>query len=63
MKYEFDADYKKMYLTLFNAVTDATDELAKLNIGNAKSILVAAQAKCEDIFLNCEETESEQTGN
>ena len=48
---------------MFNAVTDATDELDKLNIGNAKSILTAAQAKCEDIFLNCEETESEQTGN
>ena len=57
MKYEFDADYKKMYLTLFNAVTDATEELAKLNIGNAKSILVAVQAKCEDMFLDCGDDE------
>ena len=63
MKYEFDADYKKMYLTMFNAATDATNELLRLNIGKANTILIAAQAKCEDIFLNCEETESEQTGN
>ena len=57
MKYEFDADYKKMYLTMFNAVTDATDELDKLNIGNAKSILTAAQEKCEEMFLDCGDDE------
>ena len=59
MIYEFDADYKKMYFTLFNAVTDATEELVKLNIGNAKSILIAAQEKCEDMFLDYGEEDEE----
>ena len=59
MKYEFDVDYKKMYLTMFNAATDAVDELLKLNVGNASAILISAQAKCEDLFVEGSENEDE----
>ena len=52
MKYEFDADYKKMYLTMFNAATDAVNELLRFNMGSAAATLISAQAKCEDMFVD-----------
>ena len=38
-------DYQKMYLTLFNAITDALAQIEKQNYGDAKSTLIAAQQK------------------
>jgi len=46
-KYEDIALYKKMYLRLFNAVTDALDRDSAAEI---KFILMKAQAECEDIY-------------
>ena len=45
--------YKKMYLTLFNAITDAL----KLINGNspAAKILIAAQQKTEEIYISQDE--------
>ncbi|MBR2028661.1 MAG: hypothetical protein IKA10_06725 [Oscillospiraceae bacterium] len=60
MKYEFDADYKKMYLTMFNAATDAANELVRFNIGRASEILISAQEKCEDIFVDSAEDSDEE---
>ena len=51
MDYTFDADYKKMYITLFNAVTDALEQMEKQNFGIAADIIKNAQIKCEDIFI------------
>ena len=59
MKYEFDTDYKKMYLTMFNAATDATNELLRLNIGKASAILISAQAECEKMFMTEYDVEGE----
>jgi hypothetical protein len=41
--------YKKMYLRLFNAVTDALEE-TDVNIKD--SILRKAQQVCEEIYIN-----------
>jgi len=60
MKYEFDTDYKKMYLTMFNAATDATNELLRLNIGKASVILISAQAECEKMFMTEDDDQDEE---
>lgn len=44
-------NYQKMYLSLFNAISDAVDELLKQNYGNATKILKEAQWKCEDMYI------------
>ena len=55
------ADYKKMYFTLFNKVTDAIDMLEdtgdiKLKkVSDAIEILKDAQIECEDIYINTDE--------
>ena len=41
-----------MYLTAFNAITDALEELDRLNIGRAKARLREAQCRAEDIFVS-----------
>ena len=41
------ADYKEMYLTMAREVEKAVD------------ILIAAQRKCEDIYINAEDTDDE----
>lgn len=46
--------YKKMYLLLFNKVTDALAELEKSNYGRAVDILQAAQNETEAIYLGNE---------
>ena len=52
---ENDADYKKMYLTLFNGITYALSQIDRMNFGRARDILVDSQKKAEDIFIGCEE--------
>lgn len=51
MKYNDDESelYKKMYLRLFNAVTDALEE-TDVNIKDG--ILRKAQQDCEEIYIN-----------
>ncbi|MDO4379399.1 MAG: hypothetical protein Q4D20_00840 [Clostridia bacterium] len=44
-------DYKKMYLLLFNSVTDALESLNKGNNENAKEILKSAQKKTEEMYI------------
>lgn len=60
MKYEFDADYKKMYMKLFNAVTDGINEMERKNFLSAKFILLKAQADCEEMFMGDAEDETEE---
>lgn len=47
-------DYQKMYTTLFNAITDALEEIEKQNIGLAREQLMAAQQKTEEIYICAE---------
>lgn len=46
--------YQNLYHQMFNAVTDALEELEKLNIGRAKEILKAAQIAAEETYLDAE---------
>lgn len=49
-------DYKQMYLTLFNAVTDALEVLHKEgNIFQADLILSEAQRKCEELYIESQD--------
>ena len=43
--------YKKMYLLLFNRITDALDALGDRDPAKAAEILRAAQIDAEEIFL------------
>ena len=36
-------DYEKMYHLLFNAITDALEQIEQQNFGSAKDLLIAAQ--------------------
>jgi len=45
-------DYQKMYLTLFNAVTDALNELAQGNAFAAQHILIDVQQKTEEMYID-----------
>ena len=49
------ADYNKMYLLLFNAISDALEQMQSQNYGNAKDMLIAAQQKAEDIYITAED--------
>ena len=44
-------DYQKMYLLLFNAITDAMEEMENQNYGKAAELLRKAQAAAEDVYI------------
>ena len=44
-------DYEKMYHLLFNAITDALEQMEKQNLGSAKDLLTSAQQKTEEIYM------------
>ena len=48
-------DYKAMYLLLFNAITDALEQMNAQNFGSAKETLVSAQQKAEEIYITAED--------
>ncbi len=48
------ANYEKMYSTLFNAITDALEQIEQQNYGSAKDLLIAAQQKAEEIYITAE---------
>ncbi len=49
------ADYQKMYTTLFNAITDALEQLTRQNIGEAKETLMQAQQKAEELYMKSDD--------
>lgn len=54
--------YQRMYTYLFNAVTDALEELEKLNIYNVKEILTQGQIQAERIYLEANYDDTLCTG-
>lgn len=48
-------DYQKMYAVAFNAISDALEELDKLNIGTAKECLKEAQFHTEELYISQDE--------
>lgn len=49
------AQYQKMYTAAFNAMSDALEELDRLNIGRAQEILRDAQSRTEELYISQEE--------
>ena len=47
-------NYQKMYSTLFSAITDALAQIEKQNYGDAKSTLIAAQQKAEEMYITAQ---------
>ena len=47
--------YQKMYYPLFNAITDALEQLDAQNYGEAKETLISAQQKAEEIYIDSAE--------
>ena len=45
------ADYQRMYLLLFNAVTDALELLERGEAETAAETLRSAQCSCEEIYM------------
>ncbi len=46
------ADYKKMYLTLFNATEDAINTME-----NVRQALIQAQRECEELYISGQDQE------
>ena len=44
-------NYEKMYHLLFNAITDALEQMEKQNLGSAKDLRTTAQQKAEEIYM------------
>ena len=51
-------DYEKMYHLLFNAITDALEQIESQNYGNAKAQLISAQQKAEEIYITAKNKKS-----
>ena len=47
--------YEKLYHLLFNAITDALEQLDAQNYGEAKETLISAQQKAEEIYIDSAE--------
>ena len=43
--------YQKMYLLLFNSITDSIESMEKLDFVNAKEKLIQAQQAAEELFI------------
>ena len=52
------ADYKKMYLTMFNAAEDAINALE-----NVRQALINAQRDCEELYISAPEQDEESEGD
>ena len=44
-------DYAKLYHLLFNAITDALEQMNAQNFGCAKETLIAAQQNAEELYI------------
>ena len=45
------SSYQKMYLELFNAITDALQQISQHNYGLAERILIKAQQEAEEQYM------------
>ena len=47
-------EYKKLYHLLFNAITDALEQMESQNFGTAKETLITAQQEAEELYMSAE---------
>ena len=52
-------DYKKMYFHLFNAITDALNEMGDRDPFSAKQRLIRAQQETEEMYISADEEPAE----
>ena len=52
-------DYKKLYYTLFNRITDALEELEQRDYGQAAETLKSAQLETEELYIEAGEKSAE----
>ena len=45
-------DYKQLYILMVDASERAIEEIENQNYGAAKEILIAAEQKCEEIYIS-----------
>ena len=45
-------DYNKLYLFLFNKISNALQEIEKQNFGKAKEVLQKAQQEAEENYIS-----------
>jgi len=50
-------NYQKLYTRLFNGITDALEELGRMNVGRAQELLRTAQQEAEEGYLSMDEEE------
>ena len=50
--------YRKMYIVLFNAVTDALNYLDNKEYERCRDILVKAQLNCEEIHISSDSSDA-----
>lgn len=55
-------DYQKLYTLMFNAATDALEDLQKLNIGAAQDRLLHAQLQAEGLYMSQGGAHEEEDG-
>ncbi len=46
--------YQNMYLELFNAITNALEQISQHNYALAESILIRAQQEAEETYIKAE---------
>ena len=44
-------DYQRLYAMLFNSITDAIELIEELDVKAARDLLIAAQQKAEDEYI------------
>ena len=49
---DFMTDYKELYILMVDASERAIEAIEKTNYGAAKDILIAAEQKCEEIYIS-----------
>ena len=47
-------NYEKLYHLLFNAITNALEQMEQQNYGTAKETLITAQQEAEEIYMSAE---------
>lgn len=47
-------DYEKLYHLLFNAITDALEQMESQDFGTAKETLITAQQEAEELYMSAE---------
>ncbi len=48
-------DYAKLYRLLFNAITDALEQIEANRTGSAKRLLILAQQEAEELYMESDE--------